>query len=495
MESDTAVNYDETELTFAAKIDYLQPAGAYNATLQFNIVANPLVNYMQDLNPALCTTTPMTVVDKRDNQEYLIQRLADGNCWMVTNLNLGAVELATDLTSNNTNLSTPISASSFNSWKNGSGSGEERYVVVSGIDSVSQTPNGVLYNFCAASGSTRCGSTTAKATDDICPAGWRLPTSVGTSSEYTRLYNQYNSYANMTKPIANGGAAFARPGYSPSGTSITNSGTYGFYWSSENTAATTVWGGLFLSPAGTVYPDNYIGRGSGTSIRCILNDPRTISDITTMQEISPQIVAKMTNGDIATLTDSRDNQDYTIAKINGNLWMTRNLAIGCDGSGSTYGSTITPITLTNTNSNTSASTWTTPTNSLTLGDSYDDPRMVCDATYGAYYNYAATSAGTIVGSSNTDPQVYDICPFGWRLPTYSEISGIVSGYADTPLNLDLGSIYQGGSPAGNSFYWISEYYPGYPAWRRVIDYRGGASFNNNNATERAYGLKLRCIAK
>jgi len=488
MERDTAVNQDQTNLTFASKIDYLQPAGAYSTTLQFNIVANPLVDYMQNLNPALCTTTPMTVVDKRDNQEYVIQRLADGNCWMITNLNLGAVELTTDLTSNNTNLSTPISASSFNSWKNGSGSGGERYVVVSGIDSVSQTPNGVLYNFCAASGSTRCGSTTAKATDDICPAGWRLPTSVGTSSEYTRLYNQYGSYANMTKPIANGGAAFARPGYSPSGTSISNSGTYGFYWSSEHTSATTVWGGLYLSPDGTVYPDNYIGRSYGASVRCILNDPRTISDITTMQEMSPQIAAKMNNGDTATLKDSRDGQDYTIAKINGNVWMTRNLAIGCNGTGSTYGSTITSKTLTSSDSNISAATWSTPTNSLTLGNDYTDPRMECSSTYGAWYNYAAVTAGTITGSSNTTDATYNICPAGWRLPINTEL--YINSYKTDYIPV-AGGHYESGSATGYS-YWYSSIANGN---QRYIAYYDGTNISVSGSVYRNYGYYIRCIAK
>ncbi|MBQ6149495.1 hypothetical protein IJI86_00785 [Candidatus Saccharibacteria bacterium] len=489
MERDTAVNQDQAELSFAAKIDYLQPAGAYNTTLQFNIVANPLVNYMQDLNPALCTTTPMTVVDKRDSQEYIVQRLADGNCWMITNLNLGAVELATDLTSNNTNLSTPISASSFNSWKNGSGSGAERYVVVSGIDSVSQTPNGVLYNFCAASGSTRCGSTTAKATDDICPAGWRLPTSVGTSSEYTRLYNQYGSYANMTKPIANGGAAFARPGYSPSGTSISNSGTYGFYWSSENRAATTAWGGLFLNPSGTVSPDNWIDRSCGTSVRCILNDSRTISDITTMQEMSPQIAAKMNDGDTATLKDSRDGQDYTIAKINGNVWMTRNLAIGCNGTGSTYGSTITSKTLTSSDTNISAATWSTPTNNLTLGNSTDDPRIECSSTYGAWYNFRAASAGAI--GDNTTASVSDICPSGWRLASQTEINQVTS-YGSSFIQNGGNGYYRGGALINDGAYWWASTLS--TSYRGVLYNPSGTSLRYGSA--QSYdGCQIRCIAK
>ena len=41
-----------------------------------------------------------------------------------------------------------------------------------------------------------------------------------------------------------------------------------------------------------------------------------------------------------TTKDNRDGRVYTVAKIADNIWMTRNLAIGCNGSGANYGSSV-----------------------------------------------------------------------------------------------------------------------------------------------------------
>jgi|GEM_PF-1037664 len=508
MERSTAVNQDETELSLAAKIDYLQPAGSYSTELNFNIVANPLVQYIQDLNPTLCTTTPQTVVDKRDNQEYIIQKLKDGNCWMMTNLNLGAIALTEDLTSANTNLATTVTAATFNSWKKTRGDYASGYTTGEYIpltssntsngldrDPVSDAPYGTLYNYYAASAGTISGENNNNAqVYDICPSGWRLPTS-DANGEFQNLYNAYNTYAQMRASIADGGAAFTLSGHFETTVPEYQGGNYAHWWGSnvyDYNDRYQLWVG-----GSSVFPTNHNRRTYGFSIRCILNDPRTISDIFTMQEISPQIVAKMSNGDTATLEDSRDGQQYTVAKINGNLWMTRNLAIGCNGSGSTYGNTITPIELTPANTNIT-SNWTTPTDSLTLGltlgDSYDDPRMECSSNYGAWYNYAAASAGTITGSSNSTAATSDICPAGWHLPNHSEMSSISSGYA-TDFNADSsGGMYQGGQQTGSGMvmYWSSDAYNA--NLRRALDYRTGANINPNNAGYRYYGEYTRCIA-
>lgn len=47
---------------------------------------------MQNLNSNLCTTTPTRVIDTRDNEEYLVQRFANG-CIMLDNLRLGGEAL------------------------------------------------------------------------------------------------------------------------------------------------------------------------------------------------------------------------------------------------------------------------------------------------------------------------------------------------------------------------------------------------------------------
>ena len=91
--------------------------------------------------------------------------------------------------------------------------------------------------------------------------------------------------------------------------------------------------------------------------------------------------------------------------------------------------------------------WTFPTGNLTSGNSYIEARSAINSntSYGGYYNYCAASAGTVCSQTKMDA-TQDICPKGWRLPTYDEMGGIRSyvsafspvdsgGYLDGWLNL------------------------------------------------------------
>lgn len=183
MESSTAVNHDEAELAFAAKIDYLQASGSYATELNFDIVANPLFYYMQNMDPSVCVTTgPTLVVDSRDNQEYYVQRLVDGNCWMISNL------LFTGTTGDPANTMT-LNSTTSNVASNYTESNPRIIGYADQLSSTSYTaarlhsgttPEGkptVWYNYCAATAGTVCSdNTTATPFYDICPAGWQLPT-------------------------------------------------------------------------------------------------------------------------------------------------------------------------------------------------------------------------------------------------------------------------------------------------------------------------------
>ena len=90
------------------------------------------ITYMQEMTPEICaaTTTPsssldtgsnidwdgshygdsnyiprIALVDNRDNQKYLVEKLADGECWMMQNLSL-VLSTDTRFTSENTDLNT-----------------------------------------------------------------------------------------------------------------------------------------------------------------------------------------------------------------------------------------------------------------------------------------------------------------------------------------------------------------------------------------------------
>ena len=244
--------------------------GTGNGTITANGKQSMLA--IQNLSSSSCTSTASLVYDNRDNQTYTIQRLADGRCWMMTNLNLGATTLSTDLTSSNTNLSTTVTASTFNGWKKTSGSASytsAEFIPVSGTDSTSGTAYGTLYNYCAASAGTICvASNSSNASYDLCPAGWRLPTS-NTGGEFATLYGNasYNTNAKMRASITNGGAAFALAGYFYSSTP-TNQGSSGNYWSSTRRNNTNMYR-LTLNTS-FVNPSDYSNRNNGHSIRCIL---------------------------------------------------------------------------------------------------------------------------------------------------------------------------------------------------------------------------------
>ena len=281
---DTTTNGDTTTLTFATKVDFLQAAGTYQTELNFVAVANPLPIYMQDLDLSMCTETPQKAIDLRDGEEYLIQRLADGNCWMLDNLNLGAVDLTTDLTSENTNLNDTISATAFNSWRKTSGTGTRTSAEMiplsksnasngSDVDATSGTKLGTLYNYCAASAGTICTSSNSNnATYDICPSGWRLPkggTTSDSTNEFNNLYtnSSYNTNAKMRAPVSEGGAAFALAGYFFNAAPNAQ-GSGGGYWSSVRG------GGIGMRnldlDTSDVYPGINSDRYYGYSVRCIL---------------------------------------------------------------------------------------------------------------------------------------------------------------------------------------------------------------------------------
>lgn len=293
LENNDRTNADTTTLTFATKIDYLKESGTYKNTITFSAVANPLVYHMQNLDVTLCTSTPAPAIDERDGQEYIIQRLADGKCWMMTNLNLGATTLTKDLTSENTNIATTVAATTFNGWKQTTPTITYAQAVYSTItdsnsdtgsdtDSVSGTKYGTLYNFCALTvGDSRaCVSTTTGYTSsfyNLCPAGWKIPA----LDEFSTLYDYYSTFAKMRSSITDDGAAFTLNGwFGESSGGISGQGTYGSFWSSTPSNVSGR-GNYYLrldtyNSGQHVYAtpstSNYWYANNGRAIRCILEE-------------------------------------------------------------------------------------------------------------------------------------------------------------------------------------------------------------------------------
>ena len=261
--------------------------------------------------------------DKRDGQTYYVGKLADNNYWMLDNLALDitAVDLAT--LKGNTNADD----TSLTALKNGGGdthyakapvtknwTSSERYFdepmiavdsatsdgcynanwcvnsdsswsfasitssTINGNTSIAQGKIGVYYNYCAASAGYYCytdsagvdnpdGITTLQDSKyDICPKGWRLPTS-SLDGEFQALYESYNSdYTSfqvaLSMPLSGN--------FDEGDTGKANyQGRYGYLlsstWSNNNNMYS------LRVESSDVIPSDYTRRVRGRSVRCIFD--------------------------------------------------------------------------------------------------------------------------------------------------------------------------------------------------------------------------------
>ena len=85
---------------------------------------------------------------------------------------------------------------------------------------------------------------------------------------------------------------------------------------------------------------------------------------------------------------------------------------------------------------------------------------------------------------------YDICPKGWRLPTYNEQNGIRSyASAFSPVysgNYNNGSLYNTGS---DGYWWSATAYDSSSQYR--LYYSGGSL--DTSVSNKYYGFSVRCI--
>lgn len=455
-------NTTTTKFKIGARSTRTQPSGTYTGVVNFYAVANPVpAVYIQDIT--YCPSVPTGVTDIRDNKTYRIQKLADGNCWMLDNLALDLVDpsVQANLNSDTTNASD----ATLGYLKNGGGTGQyaaagvayagvshsynapliatsgtcyDAYCVndpsdgqwssnsvtqqtINGITSIAQGKIGVYYNYCAASAGSYCyasGSGTGNASQDICPAGWRLPTG-GSSGEYRALYATYdNNYINFQ-------TTFSTPlsGYFLSGAAH-NQGEDGRFWTSTYSDGNYMQY-LYINH-NEVYPASIHYRDNDHSVRC-LKTP-------TMQgATAAQLAAAMPNvGDTTTLADSRDGQEYTVAKLaDGKYWMTENLNLA---GGTALSATNTDVSADYINNFSTSNNLTRDGNTIKLPASstsgfdtnnysyvYNTGNKTTNCASPGCYSYYSWDAATLgsgrtISTDNTDAP-YSICPKGWRLPT------------------------------------------------------------------------------
>ncbi len=196
----------------------------------------------------------ITITDGRNGNDYEITRIND-QYWMTTNLAIGGnTEIV--LTNENTNLNGRLTsyilpASSSDGFDDPAA--ESVYNAGAEEECSSTQPCYGYYSFAAATAGTNPNS--GSAVSDICPKGWRLPT----SAELNTLWNSYGS--NLDQDPFRGSFA----GYY-NNSSFENGGAIGGYWSS---AALNSSDAVYLGFDGSNSSVINEGKNYGYSVRCV----------------------------------------------------------------------------------------------------------------------------------------------------------------------------------------------------------------------------------
>jgi uncharacterized protein (TIGR02145 family)/prepilin-type N-terminal cleavage/methylation domain-containing protein len=233
------------------------------------VVSSP---YIQTITVANCPVTRTQVQDARDGHTYWIQQLADGKCWMLTNLGYagGGTNTYGDTKTliNGTGGSLTYTVASYYVTPSTTNFTIEPTAPSTSTDGTGQY--GYLYNWCGAMGgqaTAACDETTTPepvTTISICPAGWRLPTVIG--GEFGALNTAINGGSTTTDAGLIGVPWLAqRGGFWYSG--FYYQGITGHYWSSDQRSASEAFK-LSFNSAGVTPIDNG-SKFDGFSVRCI----------------------------------------------------------------------------------------------------------------------------------------------------------------------------------------------------------------------------------
>lgn len=189
---------------------------------------------IQNVTDANCPTDRTMTVDVRDNHTYWVQKLADGKCWMLTNLAYAGG--GTNTYGDTKTLAVSCGATYTTAC----------YYIPTGANPTTNPTEpstattgtgqyGYFYNWCAAMGgqaTAACANATTPVPDtsvSICPAGWRLPTANGGEfSDLNNVINEGSGYSDagwLTTWLAQRGGSWYEGVYY-------SQGSQGLYWSS-----------------------------------------------------------------------------------------------------------------------------------------------------------------------------------------------------------------------------------------------------------------------
>ena len=204
-----------------------------------------------------------------------------------------------------------------------------------------------------------------------------------------------------------------------------------------------------------------------------------------------------------TLIDKRDGNTYTVAKLaDGRCWMTQNLRLAGKTISNADSDTFNTIEIPNNN-------WASSTNQATKRDNAYT-YVIDNDSHDVLYNYAAATAGSIIGQSNSTQATESICPTGWTLPTIAEYDNLFSAAGISmnsagaaimmaePYNYTIpGSVMFNSitlqSPNVQTFYWTATASDAYS--RKSLMMQSNYVHTGASSLYRYNGYPVRCIAR
>ena len=249
------------------------------------------------------------VMDLRDGTSYHIVKAADNRCWLADNLALDPTDVLTASRINSTNTNAADNAiynylnggnpDNMPTWSSRAvgGSDNSGYTypaIIASIkneissDSMDQAglwKRGVYYNYCAVSVGTFCGNslsgkdnTAIDIENDICPAGWRLPTGGNTpenggetyGGEYAKLYAAFSNASDQPTTFRTT-LHISLPGYWWCGNDYCLTNNRFFGWTSTYNGAYTMYK-MFVANEGGGNSADSVGasdRKDFSSVRCV----------------------------------------------------------------------------------------------------------------------------------------------------------------------------------------------------------------------------------
>ena len=315
-------------------------------------------NLMQDMLPETCYNSDITtaanapaatLLDYRgkvttgDNPEspeqYTVSKLADGLCWMTTNLNLGrsgtdgpngngTITLTPDDTDITYNYTLPAHSTTSSTTSN--------IARIRITNNSGNNNNGTYYSFMAAVLNSN-DFTNPTYTTSVCPKGWDLPS----NTQFTNLQSK-SSYSSSNRPTAAPSSFLASGGFT-NGATFYQTGSYGFYWTGTRASSTVSYGARVSSTSitvntttGTTYGNN---RYYEKNVRCITSQGRATINYDSNGTNEHPVTGTVANQENVEINSNNSMDDSSLTRTN---WVFTNWNTAADGSGTTI-ATATPL--------------------------------------------------------------------------------------------------------------------------------------------------------